>query len=66
MDTDGGVMTKSKLQKEYIRQLAKQINNYSGCKFDEKLVRECMLVAAYLAIEKMNDDPKKKRNRVKK
>jgi hypothetical protein len=46
-------MPKSKLQKEYIRQLAKQVNKWNGCKFDYRLMNECMLIAAYLAIEKM-------------
>jgi hypothetical protein len=49
-------INKDKLQKEYIKQLANQINNYSGCKFDYRLTKECILIAAFLAVEKLSNE----------
>jgi hypothetical protein len=45
---------KDKLQKEYIKQLAKQVNFYCGLKFDYKLMHTCIHTAAYLAVEKLS------------
>jgi hypothetical protein len=42
-------MTKSKLQKEYVKHLAIILTEKSGFKFSAKMTRECMLIAGCYA-----------------
>lgn len=47
------------LRKEYIKQLAKEINYWSGCKFNYNLTKKCMDIAAINALEKIYNKRKK-------